>query len=417
MYRAAANQAAMIGLVVVMATATVCAENWPGWRGPHRTGDTADSGAPIRWSPTENVLWKSPLPGTGTSNPIVWDDRVFVTASDGRDQGELHVICFDRTTGRELWHQRLWGTAPTLFYPKNGMAGPSPVTDGRHVWAFFGSGDVFCFDVAGGLVWQRSLAAEYGEFENRFAATSSPLLYDGKLIVQCDHYGASYLAALDAASGANVWKADRPEAWLSWSSPQLVAVSNGHELVVCGSEKLDGYDPRSGERLWTVRGLARECVPTPVLADGLLISDSGPNGVHAAVRPGGRGDVTDTHVVWRNDRGTSFVPSPIVVGKRYYLADDKGILSCLDVADGELVWRKRLGGKFTASPVSADGKLFFTDEQGVTLVLDAAADDYVELARNELGDDVHASPAIAAGCLLMRTAGHLFCIGAATSRP
>lgn len=399
-------------LIVSFAAAPSHGENWPQWRGPQRTGVTADRGAPTVWSPTENVVWKTPLPGTGTSNPIVWDRRLFITASDGRDQGELHVFCFDRDTGRELWHRRLWGTAPTLFYPKNGMAGPSPVTDGRHVWAFFGSGDVFCFDVDGGLVWQRSLAAEYGEFENRFAATSSPLLYDGLLIVQCDHYGASYLVAIDAATGANRWKADRPEVWLSWSSPQTVRVGDRDELIVAGSEKLDGYDPHTGERLWTVRGLARECIPTPVLADGLLISDSGPNGVHAAVRPGGRGDVTDTHVVWRNDRGTSFVPSPIVVGRRYYLAEDKGILSCLDTATGELVWRKRLGGKFTASPVAADGKLYFTDEAGVTYVLDAAADDYAELARNELGEDVHTSPAVAEGRIFIRTDRHLVCLGA-----
>lgn len=401
--------ALLIGLVIAP---SLRGENWPQWRGPQRTGVTADHGAPTTWSPTENVVWKAPLPGTGTSNPIVWDDRVFVTASDGRDQGELHVICFARDTGRELWHRRLWGTAPTLFYPKNGMAGPSPVTDGRHVWAFFGSGDVFCFDVDGGLIWQRSLAAEYGEFENRFAATSSPLLFDGSLIVQCDHYGASYVAALDAATGANRWKADRPEVWLSWSSPQIVRTGERDELIICGSEKLDGYDPCTGERLWTVRGLARECVPTPVLADGLLISDSGPNGVHVAVRPGGRGDVTDSHVAWRNDRGTSFVPSPIVVGRRYYLAEDKGILSCLDVATGELAWRKRLGGKFTASPVAVDGKLYFTDERGVTLVLDAAADEYVELARNEIGEDVHASPAVAHGKIFLRTDKHLICIGA-----
>jgi outer membrane protein assembly factor BamB len=376
---------------------------------------TEDRGAPLTWSATENVAWKAPLVGTGTSNPIVWQDCVFLTASSGRDQGELHVICFDRDSGRERWHQTLWGTAPTLFYPKNGMAGPSPITDGKNLWAFFASGDVFCFDLDGGLLWQRSLAEEYGPFENRFAATSSPLLYEGLLIVQCDHYGSSYLVAIDAATGANRWKADRPDAWLSWSSPQLVPVADTeepakHELVVCGSEQMHGYDPRSGERLWTVRGLARECVPTPVLAGGLIISDSGPNGVHIAVRPGGRGDVTDTHVVWRNERNTSFVPSPIVVGPRYYLAEDKGILSCLDVKTGDMLWRKRLGGKFTASPVAVAGRIYFTDEAGVTLVVDAAAEEFTELARNEIGEDVHASSAVAQGRFFLRTAKHLVCL-------
>lgn len=405
----------LIAFVMLIASQAVAlhSEDWPGWRGPLRTGVTADRGVPLTWSATENVAWKAPLVGTGTSNPIIWQDRVFLTASAGRDQGELHVVCFDRETGTERWHQKLWGTAPTLYYPKNGMAGPSPITDGKKLWTFFASGDVFCFDLDGGLLWQRSLADEYGPFENRFAATSSPLLFEDLLLVQCDHYGSSYLVALDSATGANRWKTDRPEAWLSWSSPQLVAVegkSEQTELVICSSEKMHGYDPRTGKLLWTVRGLARECVPTPVLAPGVLISASGPNGVHVAVKPGGRGDVTDTHVVWKNDRGTSFVPSPIVVGPRYYLAEDKGILSCLDVASGELNWRKRLNGKFTASPISAEGRIYFTDEAGATLVVDAAASDYVELARNEIGEDVHASPAIADGRFYLRTAKHLYCL-------
>lgn len=404
--------AVVVLLPLVAVVAPLRSEDWPGWRGPTRNGLTADRGAPLTWSATEHVVWKAPLVGTGTSNPIVWQDRIFLTASTGRDQGELHVVCFDRDSGRERWHQTLWGTAPTLFYPKNGMAGPSPITDGKRLWTFFASGDVFCFDLDGGLLWQRSLAEEYGPFENRFAATSSPLLFEDLLIVQCDHYGASYLVAIDAATGANRWKSDRPEAWLSWSSPLLVPVGGGQELVICGSECMNGYDPGTGKLLWTVRGLARECVPTPVLADGVIISDSGPNGVHIAVRPGGRGDVNDTHVVWKNERNTSFVPSPIVVGPRYYLAEDKGILSCIDVKTGDTQWRKRLGGKFTASPVAVDGRIYFTDEAGVTLVIDAAAEAYVELARNEIGEDVHASPAVSQGRFFLRTAKHLYCLKA-----
>lgn len=402
-----------------MSTVLVCwlvsshleAENWPGWRGPNRNGVTTDSGVPTTWSPTENVLWKSPLPGIGTSNPVVWDDKVFVTASEGRDQGELHVICFDRDTSRERWHQRLWGTAPTLFYGRSGMASPSPVTDGKRLFAFFGTGDVFCFDLDGGLLWQRAIADEYGPFENRFAAASSPLLFEDKLIVQCDHYGASYVIALDQQTGANRWKSDRPEVWLSWSSPQLVPSGDRVELVLSGSEKLDGYDPRTGSRLWTLRGLARECVPTPLFGHGRLYVVSGPNGTHLAIKPGGSGDVTESHVVWKNDRGTSFVPSAILVGDRYYIADDKGIGSCLDAHTGKTLWRKRFGDKFTASPVSAGGKVFFTNEAGSTLVLDATQPEYVELARNDIGEEVFASPAISQGRFFLRTSKNLVCVG------
>lgn len=406
-----------VAFFCVLATCPLGAENWPGWRGPLRTGVTTDDGVPVTWSPTENVIWKVTLQGTGISNPVVWEDRIFLTASEGRDQGELHVVCLDRETGVERWHQRLWGTAPTVFfYPKSGMASPSAITDGKHLWTFFGTGDVFCFDMHGGLVWQRSLAEEYGEFENRFAASSSPLLFEDSLILQCDHYGASYLIALDQLTGANHWKTDRPEVWLSWSSPQLVPVDNRFELAVSGSERLDGYDPRTGQRLWTVRGMARECVPTPVLGDGMLFAVSGPNGVHVAIKPGGTGDVTDSHVVWRNERGTSFVPSGIVVGPRYYVADDKGIATCLDTATGKTLWRKRLGGNFTASPVAAGTLLFLTNEAGSTLVLDAAQPEYHELARNEIGEDVYSSMAISQGSLFIRTSKHLIRVGKNSSK-
>ncbi len=387
------------------------AEDWPGWRGPQRNGVTKDTGVPTTWSATKNILWKLPLPGTGISNPVIVQDRVVVTASEGQDQSDLHVICYDRATGKEQWHQQLWGTSPTLFYPRSGMASPSPLTDGQRIFAFFGTGDVFCIDMDGGLLWQRSLAHEYGRFQNRFAASSSPLLFEDKLILQCDHYGDSYLVALNPRTGANVWKADRPDVWHSWSSPQIVASGDQHELIVSGSMKLAAYDPGSGDRLWTVRGLAQECIPTPVFAHGLLYAVSGPNGSHFAVRPGGRGDVTESHVVWNHRRGTSFVPSAIIVGDRYYLADDKGFARCWTIPSGKLLWRKRFKGRFTASPVAADGKLFFVNEAGSTLVIDAISSDYVELARNEVGEDVLSSPAISHGCFFLRTSKHLFCIG------
>ena len=256
------------------------AENWPGWRGPDRTGVTGETGLPVKWSENEGVAWKVALPGSGISNPIVWEDRVFVTSSDGPQQSELYLICLARDDGRELWRLQLWGSAPTLYHPtKSSMASPSPVTDGKHVFAFYGTGDVFCVDFEGGLIWQRSLASEYGEFENRFAASSSPLLYNDLLLLQCDHYGDSYLLAIDKATGADRWKADRPETWLSWASPQLVPTGREeeHELLVSGSHRLEGYDPLTGDMLWTLRGMSRECIPTPVFGHGLIYATSGPN--------------------------------------------------------------------------------------------------------------------------------------------
>lgn len=404
---------------VVLLSSRAQAENWPGWRGARRNGVSNESGLPLSWSEKQGVLWKVALPGSGISNPIVWGKRVFVTASDGRDQDELHLICLARDDGSEKWHLRLWGSAPTLYHPtKSSMASPSPVTDGEHVFAFYGSGDVACVDFDGGLVWQRSLASEYGPFENRFAASSSPLLYGDLLVLQCDHYGPSYLLAIDKATGTNRWKADRPDVWLSWSSPQLMPAvaaqpAGGDELLVCGSHRLDAYNPNTGEKLWTVGGMSRECVPTPVIGHGLIFAATGPNGQTACIRPGGRGDVTRSHVVWSNPRGAPFVPAPTLVGDHLYLVDDKGIATCLDAKTGRMAWRKRFGGAFTASPVAGDGKLYFCDESGKTIVIATDTKKYHELGRNQLDEAIFASPAISQRRLFIRTVAHLYCIGAA----
>lgn len=400
-------------LAVLLAEAGARAENWPGWRGPQRIGISSETDLPVTWSAKSGVAWKVELPGSGISTPIVWNDRVFVTAADGPKQETLHLICLARDTGKELWHQRFWGTAPTLYHDtKSSMATPTPVTDGKFIYAFYGTGDVFCVDFDGGLVWQRSLASEYGEFENRFAASSSPLLYRELLLLQCDHYGASYAIALDTKTGANRWKVDRPECWLSWATPQLAPVGDGttHEFILCGSEKIDALDPLTGEKLWTVRGMRRECIPTPVLAHGLVYVVSGPKGPSLAIQPGGRGDVTDSRVAWSNVRGSPFVPSAIVVGNLYYLVDDQGIATCLDAHTGKLVWQKRLPGAYTASPVAAGGKIYFSNEAGLTIVVKAGQTEYEEISQNPIDEPVFASPAISQGRIFVRGAKHLYCI-------
>ncbi len=366
----------------------------------------------MRWSASEGVVWKVALPGSGISNPIVWGDRIICTSSDGPRQQELHVVCLDCADGRELWHTRLWGTAPTLYHDtKSSMASPSPVTDGQQIYAFFGSGDLFCLDFDGKLRWQRSLANEYGVFENRFAASSSPLVFEDTVIVQCDHYGASYALAVDKQSGANRWKTDRPEAWLSWSSPVCATGPRGADvLVLSSSEKLDGLDPRTGKTLWSLGGMTRECIPTPVVDGDRVYVTSGPNGKSMAVRLDGAGESPGPHVEWTSTRGNPYVPSAIVVGDLYYLVDDHGVGSCLDAQTGKMLWRKRLGGDFTASPVAAEDRIYFTNETGETVVIRSGVRNYEELARNAIGEPVFASAAIAGGRLYLRSARHLWAL-------
>ena len=291
-------------LLLALAATAARGENWPGWRGPGRNGVSHEANLPLSWSETENVAWKIPLPGLGVAGPIVWDDRIlshrFRRAPPFRPARRVRFTPF----GEGIVARPVLGTAPTLHHEnKSSMATPVAVTDGKSVFSFFGTGDVFSTTVDGELVWHRSLAAEYGPFENRFAVSSSPLLFKNLVILQCDHYGASYVVAIDKATGANVWKVDRPGYWHSWASPQLVPAPSGskggegrQELILCGSEKLDAFDPATGQKLWTVRGMLRECIPTPVFGDGLIYAVSGPKGPTLAVRPGGRGDVTDTRI-------------------------------------------------------------------------------------------------------------------------
>jgi outer membrane protein assembly factor BamB len=402
----------LAGVLILALVAWVRAdEPWVGWRGPGRNGVSTEGAGPLRWSATQGVVWKTPLPGQGIASPIVWGDWVYVTTAEGAKQSELHVLAVDRRNGRVAWDRRLWGTAPTLFHAtKSGMASPTPTTDGEFIYTFFGTGDVFCLDLQGNLRWQRSLADEYGAFENRFGHTSSPLLDGDQLFIQCDHYGKSYLIALDKKSGSNLWRVDRPGSWHSWSSPQMITANGRRELLVCSSESIDAFDAATGESLWTVKGLQRECIPTAVVGLDRVFAVSGPKGKTFCIRPGGQGDITESHVDWIVARGGPFVPSPILVGDQLYLVDDQGIATCLDAKTGKRVWQKRIPGEYTVSPVAAGDRIYFVNDAGETTVVRAFTRSFEELSHNPLGEPVYASPALSGGRLFLRAASHLYCV-------
>lgn len=405
---------ACVAPVLLSLLPTLYAEHWPEWRGPDRNGITSEPNVPTHWSAESGVKWKTAAIGAGISSPVIWGNRIFLAASDGPRHSELHLLGLDFETGNEMWHLRFWGTAPTRCHgTKSTMASPTPITDGNAVFAFYGTGDVFAVDRDGALLWQRSLANDYGPFENRFAASSSPLLYQDLLLLQCDHYGDSYLIALDKATGKVRWRTERPDSWLSWASPRLVPVADGHEFVVAASLTIAGFDPRTGKQLWTVDGMQRECIPTPVLGHGLIYAVSGPGGATLAIKPGGRGNVSESHVVWKSSRGVPFVPSAILVDDLYYLVDDKGIGTCLDAHSGERRWQTRLPGRYTASPVAAAGNVYFVNESGTTVVMRAGTAAFTEVARNDIGEPVFASPAISQGRLFLRTSQNLYCISGA----
>lgn len=422
------------------------ARQWPQWRGPSSAAVSPDSGLPTSWSRNENLAWRVPLAGAGASSPIVWGDRVFVTsqvgdapvapgrhprlARDDRTLSEregtiggrrdpdaigplwLVVEAFTREDGRRLWEHRMEAVGPLpALHEKHNLATPTPVTDGERVYAWFGNGQLVALDMRGRVVWSRHLGAEYAPFLTRWGHGSSPALHGGLLFLLCDHQRASYLLALDARTGRERWKADRGRGRISHSTPLVVPGPSGDELLVNSSERIDAYDPASGRLLWHAGGPRQTPVPSAVHHGGRIYLSRGyRNSDYLALRPGGRGDVTATHVDWRAPAGASYVPSILYYEGLLYVTNEIGIVTCADAATGERVWQLRLGGVFFASPVAGDGKVYLVSETGETYVLKAGRRPEV-LARNDLGERFLASPAVAGGRLFLRSDGALFAVG------
>ena len=426
--------------------AQLWAQNWPQWRGPEGDGVSAEKGLPAEWSANKNVAWTAPLAGLGVSSPIAWGERVFVTSQIGNspvDGGGTHPVlarddrtlavresaiggqrgrtssgiflvveAFDRSGGKRLWEYRVEAKGPLPEnHEKHNLATPTPVTDGEFVYAWFGNGQVVALDMKGALVWSRHLGLEYGSFLNQWGHGSSPVLHGGSLILLVDHRPAAYLLALDKKTGKERWKADRGSERVSHSTPFVVPGSKGDEMVVNSSVRIDAYDPANGELLWWADSERQTPIPTPVFDNGLIYMSRGyRNSDYLALQPGGRGDVTASHIKWRAPGAASYVPSIIHYDGLLYMTNEVGVLTCADAATGERVWRHRLSGVFFASPVAGDGKIYMVSETGETFVLQAGREPKV-LAQNDLGQRLIASPAISNGHLLLRSDRTLFAVG------
>jgi outer membrane protein assembly factor BamB len=398
-----------IMLMAVVLGSAARADNWPAWRGPAGTGITTENGLPVHWSSTHNVRWKVALHGAGASTPVVWGDRIFLTASDSRLNDRLHIFCYHRRDGRLLWHRRLFGSAPTDLYAPGGMAVPTPVTDGNHVIALFGTGDLACLDLDGKPVWLRSLAQEYGPFRNRWGMASSPVLAGDLVILQVDHWGPSYLLAIDRKTGATCWKTGR-DAAVNWSTPLVVTVKDHVEVITIGTHRIKSYDLASGVERWTVGGMDNQCIPSPV-AEGNLLFACSAEGTFGIRLDGRNSELEGSSLVWKNKRGNPFVPSPVAYQGCLYVVGDKGIGTCLDAATGKQLWKERLGESYHASLLAGDGKVYFTSKEGMVRVV-RAGPVFELLAENDMGEGIIASPAVSRGDIFLRGEKHLFCISA-----
>jgi outer membrane protein assembly factor BamB len=406
--------------LVVISIASASAENWPQWRGPLLNGVSNEKNLPVRWGVEENVTWKLSMPAWSGSTPIIWGDTIFLNVADNND---LYLWAVGRRQGNVLW-KKLLGSGNVKMRKQN-MSSPSPVTDGKNVWVMTGIGILKCFDLSGTEVWMRDIQKEYGRFGLNWGYASSPLLFDNSLFVPVLHGmrtdDPSYLLRVDARTGKTLWRVERPTTAIQESpdayiTPALLRQGNSAEIILSGGDCITGHDPATGKELWRAYGLNPDNNPnyrivnSPLVSEGMVYAGSRGR-PYLAVRAGGRGDVTKSHVAWSYRNGPD-VPSPVSDGKLIYIVQDNGVVSCLDNKTGQEVYgQQRLKtGTYSSSPVLADGKIYITNEDGLTTVFKAGPT-FEIVAENALNDYCLSSAAISDGQIFIRTAQFLYCIG------
>ena len=412
-----------VSMVVMLAGTTLFASNWPTWRGPTLNGVSAESGLPSTWSATENVSWKLPLPAFSGSTPIIWGDRIFLNVATAARTGGLELWAIDRTKQNVVWKRPL--ANENHMERKQNMSSPSPITDGKRVWVMTGNGMLKAFDFAGAEIWSRDIQTDYGRFGLNWGYASSPLLHQGALYVQVLHGmktdDPSYVLKIDAATGKSLWRVERPtdavaESPDAYTTPAILRNGGKEELVITGAGYATGHDPATGAELWRAGGFnpgndrANRVVASATVANGLVYVPSRVKPL-IALRVGGRGDITQSHVAWATDQGPD-VPTPAVTDKYIFILNDRGILWCRDAKTGAEIWgnQRVRTGTYSASPVVADGKLYVTSEDGVTTVLEAGPT-FKVIAENDLADYTLSTPAISGSQIFIRTTKFLYCIG------
>ena len=393
-----------------LALATVCqAEDWPQFRGPDGQGHSIETNLPTEWSESQNIAWKTPIPGLGWSSPAVANDRVWLTSGDEAN-GSLRAIAVDCRSGNilhdvEVFHKADLGRISF----KNSHASPTPFIDGDRVYVHFGAHGTACLSTAGKILWTTELA-----YDHRHGPGGSPAVWNDLVIVACDGADQQYIVAIDKTSGKQRWKQMRA-GQMAYSTPLVVRVGSSDQVVAVGGGATVAYQPETGDEIWRCRFEGHSVVPRPVAAGPLLYFCTGywtPS--LYALRLDGQGDVTETHVVGRMHRAVPLTTSPLVLDDLLYMVSDLGVITCVDTRGGAELWHKRLSGNYSASPVSADGHIYLVNEDATTSVL-AAGKEFRLLATNQLEGQALASPAISNGAIYLRTDKHLYKIAAAGS--
>jgi len=417
--------------LAIIATASR-AENWPSFRGPTRQGISSEKNLPAHWSAQSNVAWRAEVPGVGWSSPIVWKDRVFVTTATDNDTS-CRVLSFDAASGKILWNTEVFKQVPRRKEGKNSYATPTPATDGRHVYAVFGDGSVAALDFKGSIVWTNREVQHY----SRHGLGASPILYEDLLIMPYDGsnpvgtagnwpnnsdeerlgwqipWDRAIIVALNTKTGKRTWTGKRGKSRIAHVSPILVEHGRNTQLISPAGDVIQGFNPKTGELIWSVYSQGEGVTPSPVVGEGVVFTSSGfEKTTLRAVKLGGKGDVTSTHVAWEQRKGTPTQPSLLYVKPHLYAITDGGIAHCYDASNGEIVWEERIGSNHSASPIYADGKIYFLSETGETAVI-TAGPKFHELARNNIGAKCQASMAVSGGRLFIRSEKGLYCIAKA----
>jgi len=414
------KSALSIVLAGLTMSALAPADNWPHWRGPSFYGVSDETNLPVEWSDEKNITWKLPLPAWSGSTPIIWGDHIFLNVAES---GSIYLWAIDRTEGEVLWKKHL--SDGDEKRRKQNMSTPSPVTDGSSVWVMTGTGILARFDFDGNENWRRNIQQDYGSFGLNHGYANSPLLYQGDLIVPVLHGmltdDPSYVLRIDGATGETKWRVERPtdairESPDSYTTPAVVGEGDEQRIVITGGDYVTGHDPATGREVWRGGGLnpqnnpAYRIVASPIVNDGLIYVPTRKNPLQA-YRAGGRGDITESHLVWKFTRGPD-VPSPVTDGAYFYVIDDGGIVHCLNPKTGETIWgpERIPPATYSSSPVLADGKIYMSNEDGQTVVL-RAGPKFEQLAVNQLDGYTLSSPAISDGQIFLRTEKFLYCVG------
>lgn len=400
----------MFELVVVSA---LVGGDWPQFRGPESNAHVEGPATPMEWSDTKNVLWKVPIAGLGWSSPAVVGDRIFLTTAVPQGEGlSLRALALEASTGDVVWDREVRAVEKSpAIHQKNSHASPTPIVRDGFVYVHFGALGTARLVAADGTINWTCTELDYPPVHG---SGGSPALYDGKLIVVCDGSRDPFVAAIDASTGKVAWKTPRSvEARISHSfaTPIVTVVDGTAQVFAPGPEHFAAYDVASGKELWRVRAPGWSVVPQPTIGHGLVIYNHDyDNPELLAVRLGGSGDVTDSHIAWRIKRGAPSTPTPLLVGEDLYFVSDKGIASCVSAVTGETHWMERLGDNFSASPVLANGAVLFLNENGLATWV-RPGHEFEVIGTNEVPGRTFATPAFADGAMYLRTDEFLYKIG------